>query len=711
MRKFRRSILGKGQEEPPEAVSVHLKSTSTVLDDLRGQATWDEEWMERHPGMVAASSHERKVQLLVDLLGQADGIRALREVLQASPALRTLMAEAGVVGQDLESLTESLGRVKDRLGEGAKFAGQPNETVSGAHTNGAKTPSRRNMIPQKFHQFRDTLRSLLSREENLVCADCTAKLPTWASINLGVFLCTQCAGCHRSLGVHISKVLSVQLDEWTDEQVDFMSGLGNKLANSFLEYHVPSSWQKPSHLEPRDYRESYIKAKYQDRLFEFRGRKNPVVKAPPAVDDSTMLVRELSIGASGSRNGRTLSQAMTEYIGFVNIVLIRGKHLVHSGMMGQQQQYMAALRIGTQEVRSRWVKSDGNPAWSEKLMLCWDGGMPLNIDVYGGKDHIGQAEVPLRKYLLKESDSAPAGDSRLIDPIAHAELGALLLNTPTPGLDQRTTEDRLSLRSRSSSSGNPPTLGSLSVSTSAATTPVLHVPMPRSRETRGNGGTIPAFSASGPQAAPPSGTDPIFTYGGSSVAANSTPSANTSGGGGGGNGRPPAGSADGKRVFVQPIPAAVRADSVDRWSSGNSAFDAPGGPKSALSHVYHSRGTSATSCGRIEELDNGDLYITLVDKTHDRYALESPMPGSVTPSPPPALDIFVKNFNSNGSNASISGSTSGKLNLKNLIRSMGSNNGGSASGAAGGGGGSSSNSARPAQGGLLIKIDFVRIEH
>lgn len=23
-------------------------------------------------------------------------------------------------------------------------------------------------------------------------------------------------------------------------------------------------------------------------------------------------------------------------------------------------------------------------------MLCWDGRMPLNIDMYGGKDHIGQ---------------------------------------------------------------------------------------------------------------------------------------------------------------------------------------------------------------------------------------------------------------------------------------------------------------------------------
>ena len=44
------------------------------------------------------------------------------------------------------------------------------------------------------------------------------------------------------------------------------------------------------------------------------------------------------------------------------------------------------------QVRSRWVKSDGNPAWSEKLMLCWDGGMPLNIDIYGGKDHIGQVK-------------------------------------------------------------------------------------------------------------------------------------------------------------------------------------------------------------------------------------------------------------------------------------------------------------------------------
>lgn len=59
--------------------------------------------------------------------------------------------------------------------------------------------------------------------------------------------------------MHISKVLSVQLDDWTEDRVEFMAGVGNQFANSFLEYHVPGDWLKPSHLEPRKYRESYIK--------------------------------------------------------------------------------------------------------------------------------------------------------------------------------------------------------------------------------------------------------------------------------------------------------------------------------------------------------------------------------------------------------------------------------------------------------------------
>lgn len=43
--------------------------------------------------------------------------------------------------------------------------------------------------------------------------------PRWASWNLGVFICIRCAGIHRNLGVHISRVKSVNLDQWTPEQI------------------------------------------------------------------------------------------------------------------------------------------------------------------------------------------------------------------------------------------------------------------------------------------------------------------------------------------------------------------------------------------------------------------------------------------------------------------------------------------------------------
>lgn len=36
--------------------------------------------------------------------------------------------------------------------------------------------------------------------------DCGAREPDWSSINLGVMMCIECSGIHRSMGVHVSKV-------------------------------------------------------------------------------------------------------------------------------------------------------------------------------------------------------------------------------------------------------------------------------------------------------------------------------------------------------------------------------------------------------------------------------------------------------------------------------------------------------------------------
>ncbi len=68
-------------------------------------------------------------------------------------------------------------------------------------------------------EAREELNVLCRIPENATCVDCGIEDGTWASCNLGVFFCMTCSGIHRSLGVHISFVKSVELDLWTVENV------------------------------------------------------------------------------------------------------------------------------------------------------------------------------------------------------------------------------------------------------------------------------------------------------------------------------------------------------------------------------------------------------------------------------------------------------------------------------------------------------------
>ncbi|KAK0201081.1 hypothetical protein DFS33DRAFT_1266439 [Desarmillaria ectypa] len=69
-------------------------------------------------------------------------------------------------------------------------------------------------------RFTKTLRELVKKPENKLCADCKRNDPRWASWNIGVFLCIRCSGIHRGMGTHISRVKSVDLDVWTPEQME-----------------------------------------------------------------------------------------------------------------------------------------------------------------------------------------------------------------------------------------------------------------------------------------------------------------------------------------------------------------------------------------------------------------------------------------------------------------------------------------------------------
>uniref|UniRef100_A0A8C4DDS3 Arf-GAP with coiled-coil, ANK repeat and PH domain-containing protein n=1 Tax=Dicentrarchus labrax TaxID=13489 RepID=A0A8C4DDS3_DICLA len=67
------------------------------------------------------------------------------------------------------------------------------------------------------------------------CCDCGEEEPRWASINLGVTMCIECSGIHRSLGVHLSKVRSLTLDSWEAEQLKLLCVLGNDVINQIYE--------------------------------------------------------------------------------------------------------------------------------------------------------------------------------------------------------------------------------------------------------------------------------------------------------------------------------------------------------------------------------------------------------------------------------------------------------------------------------------------
>ncbi|KAL3503272.1 hypothetical protein ACH5RR_037721 [Cinchona calisaya] len=107
-------------------------------------------------------------------------------------------------------------------------------------------------------KHRKILEGLLKLPENRECADCKTKGPRWASVNLGIFVCMQCSGIHRSLGVHISKVRSATLDTWLPEQVAFIQSMGNEKSNSYWEAELPPNYDRVGI-------ENFIRAKYEEK--------------------------------------------------------------------------------------------------------------------------------------------------------------------------------------------------------------------------------------------------------------------------------------------------------------------------------------------------------------------------------------------------------------------------------------------------------------
>ncbi|XP_071719793.1 ADP-ribosylation factor GTPase-activating protein AGD12-like [Rutidosis leptorrhynchoides] len=248
------------------------------------------------------------------------------------------------------------------------------------------------------------IKELLQQRDNRKCADCGAPDPKWASANIGVFICLKCCGVHRSLGVHISKVLSVTLDAWSDAEIDAMIEVGgNASANSIYEAYIPKGISKPGPDASQEHRSNYIRSKY--KLQDFMKPSLRILSSSTS-----------SLKASLSRKSMDSvpsTKGMVEFIGVLKITVIKGTNLAVRDMLSSDP--YVVLTLGHQKAQTTVRNSNLNPVWNEELMLS----VPQNYkpvklqvfdhDTFSADDIMGEVEIDIQPLITSAMAFGDAG--------------------------------------------------------------------------------------------------------------------------------------------------------------------------------------------------------------------------------------------------------------------------------------------------------------
>ncbi|XP_061877356.1 arf-GAP with SH3 domain, ANK repeat and PH domain-containing protein 1 isoform X6 [Entelurus aequoreus] len=111
------------------------------------------------------------------------------------------------------------------------------------------------------------IEDVLRMPGNELCCDCGASDPKWLSTNLGILTCIECSGIHREMGVHISRIQSMELDKLGTSELLLAKNVGNSSFNEIMEGNLPSPSPKPTPSSDMTVRKEFINGKYVDHKF------------------------------------------------------------------------------------------------------------------------------------------------------------------------------------------------------------------------------------------------------------------------------------------------------------------------------------------------------------------------------------------------------------------------------------------------------------